>query len=60
MPAGVWDCDVGAAAGGLPRNSQIYDQFIGQYAADNAGYTAAFGMADADLSGDVSLAEFLA
>ncbi len=60
LPAGEWDCEVEAPTGGLPRNTGLYDQFIGQYAANNAAYTAAFGMADADMSGDVSLDEFLA
>lgn len=60
LPDGVWDCEVEAPTGGLPRNTALYDQFVAQYDTNIAAYTAAFGMADADLNGTVSLDEFLA
>ena len=59
-PAGVWDCDKSAPSGGLPRNTQMFDQFVSQYDANIGAYSAAFGMADANMDGSVSSAEFLA
>ena len=56
MPAGVWDCDVEAPAGGLPRNTQLFTQFTDQYDANIVAYTAAYGMGAPSLS----LNEFLA
>ena len=58
--SGEWDCDMTPPAGGLPRNTALIDQFTAQYDDNIAAYTAAFGMADADLNGTVSLDEFLA
>jgi len=56
LPAGIWDCDVTPPAGGLPRNTALYDQFVGQYDDNIAAYTAAYGMGAPNLSLD----EFLA
>ena len=57
---GAWDCDTTPPSGGLPRNTALFDQFVAQYDANIGAYTAAYGMADANMNGSVSLNEFLA
>ena len=60
LQSGTWDCDVSPPEGGLPRNTDLFGQFIAQYDANIAAYTMAYGMADANMDGSVSSAEFLA
>ena len=61
LPSGKWDCPSGGAPGGLvPRNHDVLGQFLAQYDANAAFYTAAAMAADANMDGTVSSAEYLA
>lgn len=51
LPAGVWDCDTSVPAGGLTRNTALYDQFVDQYDATAYGMPLATYLAQTDGTG---------
>jgi iron complex outermembrane receptor protein len=60
LPDGAWDCARLSADGSIGRNSNVLSDFLSTYDANIAAYTMAAPMADTNMNGSVSSAEYLA